>query len=101
LIHFVASVDCKAITIVKQKFYFSCLASYFPFFGVFTCLIWNVEGKYWFRVEKNEICFIAVFHVLGLFIPKQHDLSEKKILSRAVAVVRLNLCNAYSQDHKT
>jgi hypothetical protein len=28
---------------------------------------------------------IADFHVLGLFIPKKHDLSEKKIrLSRAV-----------------
>jgi hypothetical protein len=35
------------------------------------------EGKYWFTVEKNDFFFIAYFHVLGLFIAKKHDLSEK------------------------
>jgi hypothetical protein len=31
----------------------------------------------WFSVEKNEK-IIADFHVLGLFMAKKHDLSEKK-----------------------
>jgi hypothetical protein len=39
----------------------------------------------WEKLKK----FIADFHVLGLFMAKKHDLSEKKIrLSRAVAVER-------------
>jgi hypothetical protein len=51
-----------------------------------------------FRDGKSEK--IADLHFLGLFIPKKHVLSEKKIrLSRAVAVVIQNLCFAYSLDH--
>jgi hypothetical protein len=44
--------------------------------------------------------FIADFHVLGLFMAKKHDLSEKKNrLSRAVA--RRNWCHAYSLPLKS
>jgi hypothetical protein len=64
---------------------------------VFTWLIWNMGEVLVLRREKWKK-FIADIHVLGLFIPKKHDLSEKKNfrLSRAVAVVIRNLCHAYS-----
>jgi hypothetical protein len=35
------------------------------------------EGSIGFVMEKIKI-FIADFHVLGFFIAKEHDLSEKK-----------------------
>jgi hypothetical protein len=39
--------------------------------------------KYWFSDEKNEnfadFINIADFHVLGLFMSKKHDLSDKKM----------------------
>jgi hypothetical protein len=36
------------------------------------------EGSIGFATGKIKF-FIADFHVLGLFIPKKHDLSKKKI----------------------
>jgi hypothetical protein len=41
------------------------------------------DEKYWFRDEKNEWKKkIADFHVLGLFMAKKHDLSDKKVFRR-------------------
>jgi hypothetical protein len=49
------------------------------------------EGSIGFVSRKMKF-FIADFHVLGLFMAKKHDLSEKKIsvchAPRAVAVER-------------
>jgi hypothetical protein len=41
--------------------------------------------SWWEKLKK----IIADFHVLGLFMAKNYDLSEKKILSRAVAVRKI------------
>jgi hypothetical protein len=64
----------------------------------FTCHIWNMKEVLVLSRKMKKI--IAYFHVLGLFIAKKHDLDEKKNfrLSRAGAgaVVRRNLCHAYS-----
>jgi hypothetical protein len=48
------------------------------------------EGRIGF-VSKKFKKNIADFHVLGLFLAKKHDLSEKKIyrLSRSVAVRKI------------
>jgi hypothetical protein len=50
-------------------------------------------GNFWFRVEKNEF-FFAYFHVLGHFITKKLDLSEKNFrMSRADAIaVQRKIC---------
>jgi hypothetical protein len=37
----------------------------------FTCYIWNM------RIYVMRKKFIADFHVLGLFMAKKHDLSDK------------------------
>jgi hypothetical protein len=43
----------------------------------------------------GKMIFFTYFHVVGLFMAKKHDFSEKKFrLSRAVAVVIQNLCHA-------
>jgi hypothetical protein len=46
-------------------------------FLIFTCLIWNMRKVlvWWEKWKK----IIADFHVLGLFMAKKHDLSDKKI----------------------
>jgi hypothetical protein len=44
---------------------------------IFTCHIWNMREVLVSCREKWKF-FIAYFHVLGLFIAKKHDLSEKK-----------------------
>jgi hypothetical protein len=48
------------------------------------------EESFGFVSRKMKKKIIADFHVLGLFMAKKHDLSEKKFLrlSRAVAVER-------------
>jgi hypothetical protein len=45
-------------------------------------------------VATRNFLFIADYHVLGFFIPKKHDLSEKNFrMSRAVAVdVERKIC---------
>jgi hypothetical protein len=61
---------------------------------VFTCHIWNMREVLVSCREKWKKC-IADLHVLGLFMAKKHDLSEKKKfrVSRAVAVaVERKIC---------
>jgi hypothetical protein len=53
------------------------------------------EGSIGF-VMRKMIFSIADFHVLGLFMANKHDLSEKKKIRLSHAVVRRNLCHAYS-----
>jgi hypothetical protein len=77
----------------KRMFLFTMLA-----FLLFTCHIWNMREVLVSCREKG-IFFIADFHVLGLFMAKKHDLSEKKIPS-AVAV-RINFRHAYSLPLKS
>jgi hypothetical protein len=66
------------------------------------------EGSIGFVMRKMKK-IIADFHVLGLFMAKKHDLSNKKFPSvtrrcrcrcRRRCRTR-NLCHAYSLDHKT
>jgi hypothetical protein len=45
---------------------------------LFTCHIWNMSEVLVSCREKWKF-FIADFHVLGLFVAKKHDLSEKNI----------------------
>jgi hypothetical protein len=45
-------------------------------FVIFLLATYGICGKYWFRDEKNDF-FIPDFHVLGLFMTKKHDLSDK------------------------
>jgi hypothetical protein len=47
----------------------------FYLFSIFTCHKWNMR-VYWFCDGKNEF-FFAYHHVLGLFMTKEHDLSDK------------------------
>jgi hypothetical protein len=37
------------------------------------------ESTYWFSVEKKEKKNIVVFNVLGLFMAKKYNLSEKNV----------------------
>jgi hypothetical protein len=59
------------------------------------------EGSIGFVSEKLKKIIVDL-HVSGLFRHKKHDLGEKTTfcLSRAGAGVRINLCHAYSLDHK-
>jgi hypothetical protein len=45
--------------------------------AIFTCHIWNMREVLVYGQEKWKK-FIADFHVLGHFMAKKHDLSEKK-----------------------
>jgi hypothetical protein len=55
------------------------------------------DAKLWvfFLAGKNKKK-IADFHVLGLFIAKKHDLSEKKSVCHAPFRCDTNFCRAYS-----
>jgi hypothetical protein len=52
-------------------------------------------------VSRKMIFFIADFHVLGLFMAKKLDLSEKKNLRLSRAVVRRNLSRRYRSHLKS
>jgi hypothetical protein len=54
-----------------------------------------------FSAVKNSKKIIADFHILGFFLAKKHDLSEKKIRPSHAVAVRLNLCHAYSLPLKS
>jgi hypothetical protein len=59
----------------------------------FTCHIWNMrEVLVWCR--EKLVFFIAVFHVLGLFMAKKHDLSDKNFF---VCHAPLPLHTSYSE----
>jgi hypothetical protein len=49
---------------------------FLPFLYIFTCHIWNMREVLVSWWEKWKI-FIADFHVLGLFMAKKHDFSDK------------------------
>jgi hypothetical protein len=82
-------IQCKGIKSFYRFIFFSenMQSNRIPF-------IWE---KYWIRVGKNEKNYCLFLH----FKAKKHDLSEKKIrLPRAVAVVKRNMCHAYSLSLK-